>query len=305
MHFPESLSEKLNASWDSHEHKRSISIDKKKCYWNFLNNIKNIRTVGHDLAHLGGLSEVHKSDFIRWELLAEEGGLWSDLDILYIKSIEEVYFNIESPVDIEVDDFPVRINPDTVREVVCVSSFGHGQECNSIGFLMCAPGSLLFNEVCNLRNFIMRESELEEIGSRYQSLGRRILDLMIFQHPFLVGDPSYRNPALSEQGTAILGSDFQLGSYSKVPLPGALNIPMDVVYPYGDRNVNTILEPNRYENFLVTERTIGLHWYGGHAKVGPFMSSLSEELIEDLPDSIIRDLIFDILEKNKSYLFPA
>jgi len=33
--------------------------------------------------------EVHKSDLLRWYLLAEYGGIWSDMDILYIKSLSD------------------------------------------------------------------------------------------------------------------------------------------------------------------------------------------------------------------------
>ena len=88
-------------------------------------------------------------------------------------------------------------------------------------------------------------------------------------------------------------------------MPGGINLPMDVVYPYGDFNVHTVLSPNRYENFLVTERTIGLHWYGGHPRVGALMRGLSEVSIKDMPDSIIKDLVSNVFEAHREYLFPA
>ena len=33
------------------------------------------------------ISEVKKSDFLRWHILSTEEGLWSDMDILYLKSM--------------------------------------------------------------------------------------------------------------------------------------------------------------------------------------------------------------------------
>ena len=57
---------------------------------------KQINTLGvaivvHDFDSYGFSNqahEVHKSDFLRWRLLATEGGVWSDIDIFYTKPIE-------------------------------------------------------------------------------------------------------------------------------------------------------------------------------------------------------------------------
>uniref|UniRef100_A0A6M3IQP0 Putative glycosyltransferase n=1 Tax=viral metagenome TaxID=1070528 RepID=A0A6M3IQP0_9ZZZZ len=34
------------------------------------------------------LSEVHRADLLRWHVMAEYGGVWSDFDMLYVKSLE-------------------------------------------------------------------------------------------------------------------------------------------------------------------------------------------------------------------------
>ena len=39
------------------------------------------------------MPEVHKSDFLRLELLSTIGGLWSDMDIIYFKPMNSLYFN--------------------------------------------------------------------------------------------------------------------------------------------------------------------------------------------------------------------
>ena len=54
-------------------------------------NILDVVIIEHDFNSYGFSNqahEVHKSDFLRWRLLATEGGLWSDIDIFYIKPME-------------------------------------------------------------------------------------------------------------------------------------------------------------------------------------------------------------------------
>lgn len=41
----------------------------------------------------GGISEVHRSDIFRWEVLEREGGLWSDMDILYFAPVSKLFVN--------------------------------------------------------------------------------------------------------------------------------------------------------------------------------------------------------------------
>lgn len=80
----------LGLSWTSSEHKR-INI-KQKDYSSRLDKlnleIKVLDMTDFDLPN--DISEVHKSDFIRWYLLDSFGGLWSDMDILYFKPISSI-----------------------------------------------------------------------------------------------------------------------------------------------------------------------------------------------------------------------
>jgi hypothetical protein len=89
--------------------------------------------------------EVHKSDFLRLYLLANEGGVWSDMDILYFKPMTELAVNN-----------PENVNKDTF---VCISSYGH-----SAGFLMSAPGSGFFQKTVEL-------AKENYDPSRYQGIG--------------------------------------------------------------------------------------------------------------------------------------
>ena len=77
------------------------------------------------------MSEVHKSDFIRLHILATEGGLWSDMDIIYFKPMTALAVNSEENRDKET--------------FVCISHYGH-----SAGFLMSAPGSGYYKQLTEL-----------------------------------------------------------------------------------------------------------------------------------------------------------
>jgi len=98
------------------------------------------------------IPEPFKADFFRWKVLANEGGLWSDFDIVYFKPVEELYFNTESD-----------INTDTV---ICVKN--NPQEWfHSIGFLMSAPENSYYK-------FIYDQAYPNFNPGIYQSIGSHI-----------------------------------------------------------------------------------------------------------------------------------
>jgi hypothetical protein len=85
-------------------------------------------------------AEVHKSDFLRWELLSHVGGVWADMDILFIKPMDELSFNIKKNRG--------------VNTVFCISDYGH-----SIGFLMGSENNSCFRKI--------REASYAEYQGRY------------------------------------------------------------------------------------------------------------------------------------------
>lgn len=91
-------------------------------------------------------SEVHKSDFLRWHILSNSGGLWSDMDIIYFKSINNLPFNK-----------PLLSNIDTV---VCINKeYGH-----SIGFMMSSKNNKFFD-------YIYKKAKPEFDHKNYHSVG--------------------------------------------------------------------------------------------------------------------------------------
>jgi hypothetical protein len=74
------------------------------------------------------MAEVHKNDYIRINSLYLYGGLWSDTDILYFKSMNDLCVNIEANKHKEA--------------YVCIADYGH-----STGFNMAIEGSKLFTQL--------------------------------------------------------------------------------------------------------------------------------------------------------------
>ena len=98
------------------------------------------------IGFLNNASEVHKSDYLRWKLLFEIGGLWSDMDILFIKPMDSLVFN--KPENKEVNAVYCN-NP----------NYGH-----SIGFLMGEKDNEYFKTI--------HHASLKEYKKEgYQSMG--------------------------------------------------------------------------------------------------------------------------------------
>jgi len=92
------------------------------------------------------MSEVHKSDFIRLQLLSTIGGLWSDMDIIYFKPMTDLYFNIEENND--------------VKTVYCNRVYRH-----SIGFLMGSESNRFYSDLRMMAQRTYRPNHYQIIGA--------------------------------------------------------------------------------------------------------------------------------------------
>ncbi|MHB1952270.1 MAG: glycosyltransferase family 32 protein [Sulfobacillus sp.] len=84
-------------SWSTHEQKSEYTGED---YWYRLKANErlelNVRVIEVDFEQIGFSNEapeVIKSDYLRYHLMATDGGIWSDMDILYIASLEDTVFN--------------------------------------------------------------------------------------------------------------------------------------------------------------------------------------------------------------------
>jgi len=100
VHVPKILSTAAPA-WESF-HQKNVKIEQD--YFDKLSEIDDVKIVTHDFAEYNfdnQAHEVHKSDFLRWRLLDEYGGLWSDIDILYTKPMQALPENCEGNSNVD------------------------------------------------------------------------------------------------------------------------------------------------------------------------------------------------------------
>ncbi len=101
------------------------------------------------------LHDVYKSDVIRWKILYEYGGIWSDLDIFYIAPVGE----IATPSLIPEENYDSAVVFDGVHYI--------------IGFFITKPKQQLFKDIYD-EALKLATGNLED----YQSLGSRMIKNM-------------------------------------------------------------------------------------------------------------------------------
>lgn len=93
IHFyrTENNSEKI--TWSSNEHKFNFKFNEKNDYSDELRKINNIKFFKIDDRKFINFPEVYKSDILRWRILSKKPGVWADMDIIFIKPMNECDFN--------------------------------------------------------------------------------------------------------------------------------------------------------------------------------------------------------------------
>jgi hypothetical protein len=173
------------------------------------------------------IAEVHKSDYIRLEMLSSIGGLWSDMDIFYIKPMNEFYLNDPEFKDIET--------------FYCDHHYGH-----SIGFLMGCEGNKFFGKLRDLSKRKYDKHSYQTIGARlyklYFSTPESITHFtpaynmsmdVVYSH-----DATYFPEILSQDKTKFTEKSLGLHWYAGSPLwknfidktnGGLINLPNNVI----------------------------------------------------------------------------
>lgn len=135
------------ATWTSHEQKIKYSeMDFSHIIVPFIDEIKYI-----DLTEIGFTNEIHhaqKADILRLWLLLNEGGWWSDMDVIWVKSISE--FQLEENYDLGI----------------CLRNGYH-----SSGILYSKPNTNFYKK-------IFEEIKNNFCKSDYQSAGPGLLNLL-------------------------------------------------------------------------------------------------------------------------------
>lgn len=115
-------------------------------YYDNLTKLDYVEMYDVDFEMLGfseDVPDVYKSDYIRWHLLSTIGGVWSDMDILYINPLSEL---------------GLLEDTDTV---VC-----YGPERHIIGFLMSKPNNDFFKVILDDVRNVFDPNDYQSIGSK-------------------------------------------------------------------------------------------------------------------------------------------
>lgn len=148
VHVPSVLSQAA-PSWDTFQQKSSSVVE------DYFHKIPANEIMRHDFDNYdfdNHAHEVHKSDFLRWKLLAEHGGVWSDIDILYSRSMNCLQSN--NAVNAGVDTVLCPLVP---------------PKKHTVGFLMSSQN----NEFCHWMHATSRSEYNPNI---YQCMGSDILN---------------------------------------------------------------------------------------------------------------------------------
>jgi len=146
IHVPVKLTTKP-PPWHSMHQKRA-NIDKD--YFDELHAL-DVEIVKEDFSEDfdNDAHEVHKSDFLRWRLLSTEGGVWSDIDILYVKPMNNLVENVEEGYQQSIDAF-----------LCCFKKSKH-----AISFLMSAGNNPFYRKIGELAKEAYDETQYQCIGS--------------------------------------------------------------------------------------------------------------------------------------------
>jgi hypothetical protein len=152
LYVPKELN--LEKTWSDSFHQ--VDTVDYKADFDYFNLVKElpIKIISVDFPeHVKKLGEAQKSDFLRWRLLYKEGGFWGDMDILFIKPLNKIYFNNGM---FDLLDNTLSIIPNSINS-------------HQIGFYLSAPKNPMFKELCLL------SSEKRAIHL-YQDLGCELLN---------------------------------------------------------------------------------------------------------------------------------
>lgn len=233
LHIPEDCPSSFLKTWDTHEHKFSdgYAVD----YFDRVQDL-GVEIKMHKESSFLHPSPVYRSDQLRVELLLEEGGAWSDMDIIYIQPMDNIYENKKGAAG-------------GVKAVV-MSSHGFIHELDfasgsfhSIGFLLSAPEHRIYSKMKEM----ISSSKVDE--TKYQSIGS---DLMKLACPdeMIDNDPSVLNLDYKViYPYSNLGARMLIAPIGKEPL-GKLNSRTVGVHWYaGDLSVGEWAQGIGIENY--------------------------------------------------------
>ena len=101
------------------------------------------------------VSEVYKSDFLRWYLLSTEGGLWSDMDVLYLKPMHTL----------DLSKYINFGNNENLDLTICEESEQYNMNY-LIGFLLASKNNEFYANISKKAANAFNSFEYQSIGNK-------------------------------------------------------------------------------------------------------------------------------------------
>lgn len=159
LHVPKVKDSKFTHT-SSEQRRQSPVIDS----YHLLSTIPNLTVITHDFEELGidvNLSDIYKSDIIRWKLLGEEGGVWCDMDIIFHKPLE------------------ILLCASNVSGNFAVCKYHKIEQAYPIGFLLAGTNCTFYKELYQQAITLMKSSDVEN----YQKYGTHIFTKLVKSYP--------------------------------------------------------------------------------------------------------------------------
>lgn len=193
----------------------------------------DVETIEIDFDTIGfknSYPEVIKSDYFRYYILCKEGGIWSDFDILYINSIENINY----------DNFKVYGDKNNIEFCINYNHYWGNDFMYSVGFIASTPNNKIIKN--------LTDNCFKCITTNYQSLGNIYVKN-------LLKSPDELSKNINNVNFLIFPKEFYL--------------------PYGvSSELNYIFNETNFN--MITENTVGIHWFNGHPTSRQFQNDLEK-----------------------------
>jgi hypothetical protein len=163
IHTPKTLST-ARPQWDTFQQKNSLV--QQDCFDQLAQ--LPVTVIQHNFARYkfdNQAHEVHKSDFLRWKLLSKHGGVWSDIDILYVQPMHQLLENCAEFSNVDTALCPL-LPPGK----------------HTIGFLMSSPDNNFFQSLSRCARAAYDPETYQCMGSNL--INQRFQSLDQFQRQF-------------------------------------------------------------------------------------------------------------------------
>ena len=270
----------------------------------YIEEIKNLKTVEIIYKDIGSfinvdqkMSEIHKSDLFRYKILHKYGGIWSDLDIVYIKHITDV-------INFEFDTINFLC---TVYSKKCIcrernsEEFGDNftdHEPNTCPLALYMPiGLMLSKRKSSLFNSIFEIAKDNYNPDKYQSVGAEVFTKIFF-------NTQGKNSGIGldqEESKKLVRPDSKMYDFNNSVFNLQYTNDNLLLFDHNSGKKNVVLDEKYYIYFNWTKiddlfvhnsdtlpkEIFGFHWFNGSPETKKYLKEIINYNIPDKFNGVI------------------